>query len=327
MQNNNFKLTDNPIPDYLPKDDKSFYIEHFKSTGFKARIKSAIRNLLYPVLTDIKDSKLSKLYDFKSKYGLNKLFWGSRGTDYNAMRKLVNQHMDIEGKTVLILGCGIGKDIESWYRFKPKRVIGLEYFNYKNAWQNHTEYLSKKYPDTETVFVQGDINNMVSFYDESIDIIGSDAVFEHLNNFDAAISEIKRVLIKGGIVYANFGPLWHCYGGDHLSAEKGLENSYNHLLLDENNYKTFLDSFGQYNHDDVDGRTWIYNNLFSYLTPEQYFEKMDSAGLLKEYAAAILEPSCLSFKEQYPDKYKILEEKYGFDALFIFALILVYRKI
>ena len=65
----------------------------------------------------------------------------------------------------------------------------------------------------------------------SVDIICSDAVFEHLRHFEVAVKEMTRVLASGGVLYANFGPLWHSWGGDHISGSKDFAQGYNHIDL------------------------------------------------------------------------------------------------
>jgi SAM-dependent methyltransferase len=53
----------------------------------------------------------------------------------------------------------------------------------------------------------------------SFGAIFSIAVFEHLLDFDACLSEMHRLLVPGGRVYAAFGPIWSSSLGHHVFAD------------------------------------------------------------------------------------------------------------
>ena len=42
----------------------------------------------------------------------------------------------IEGKNILVIGCGAGDDISSWLSFKTKSVIAIDYMDYDSNFQN-----------------------------------------------------------------------------------------------------------------------------------------------------------------------------------------------
>lgn len=54
--------------------------------------------------------------------------------------------------------------------------------------------------------------------DASIGAIFSVSVFEHLLEFDQCLLEMYRILVPGGIVYADFGPIWSSSLGHHVCA-------------------------------------------------------------------------------------------------------------
>ena len=162
--------------------------------------------------------------------------------------------------------------------------------------------------------------------DSSIDIVGSDAVFEHINKFDAAIKELYRVLKKDGILYSTFGPLWYSWGGDHISGRNNLADGYNHIKLSKEDYDSYLESFGEFNHAEDDGRTWIKNNLFSYLKPKEYIEKLENVKFHKKYISVILEQRAISFKKEFPEKFQELKDKFGLENLIITGMTIIYVK-
>ncbi len=57
------------------------------------------------------------------------------------------------------------------------------------------------------------------FPDETFTSIFSVAAFEHVQNFDDALLELHRVLKDGGVLYAEFGPIWSCSVGHHVFAQ------------------------------------------------------------------------------------------------------------
>ena len=46
-----------------------------------------------------------------------------------------------------------------------------------------------------------------------------------------------------GFLYSTFGPLWYSWGGDHVSGVNDINNGYNHLLMNDREYKNYLSSF------------------------------------------------------------------------------------
>mgnify|MGYP006420646543 CR=1 FL=1 len=304
----NSKKADLPIGDHTPEN---FKIEGESKTE---QHKKKLRKLFYPAYTFVNDKVLEMLYGIKKEIGLNKVLLGQRGNDYEAHRKRINKISPIKGKTILILGCGTSRDVESWLKYKPKKIIGVDYFNYDRAWKARISQFKDKY-NTEIEFFQSDINKLHDIQDEAIDIIGSDAVFEHLREFKISLKEMHRVLKKDSVLYATFGPLWCSWGGDHLSGSKGLEHGYNHIAMEKEDYNNFIDTFGEFTHDEGDGRTWIYNDLFSYLKPKEYLDELTQMGFKASYSSAIIDPRALSFKNKYPQEYEKLIKKYKFSDL------------
>jgi ubiquinone/menaquinone biosynthesis C-methylase UbiE len=272
--------------DHTPKD---FTIRIESS---KERAKSIIRGYVYPLLTWAMNVKLSLKYNWSTNY--HKLYLGQRGNDYSAHRRKVNNYLNIRDKNLLIVGCGTGSDLDSWLKYKPKKVIAIDLFNYSKAWEIQSQYFFKKY-NVVVDFIQANLTSLDSISDESIDIIGSDAVFEHLNEFDKCLKEMRRVLSNDGLLYSTFGPLWNCWGGDHISGSDDFNSGYNHILLNKSEYKKYLNQFGKYSHDSNDGRTWIYNDLFSYFKPSDYVQSLNNFGFSFLWKSVILDPRAIKF--------------------------------
>jgi SAM-dependent methyltransferase len=65
--------------------------------------------------------------------------------------------------------------------------------------------------------INGDVR-CLPFKDAAFSAILSITAFEHINNFDVALREMHRVLRPGGLLYADFGPIWSCSIGHHVFA-------------------------------------------------------------------------------------------------------------
>lgn len=309
----------------LDKQDMTPIYFKITSTSLKESIKKKLRLLFYPLHTTINDYFLEKKYSLKQKIDCNKLYLGQRGNDYEVHRKRVNNFRKIQASTILIIGVGTGKDLESWLEYNPKKIIAVDYFNYEKAWSLRKESFKQKY-QTEIQFHQADILNLDFIKDNSVDIIGSDAVFEHINQFELALKELYRVLKPTGLLYATFGPLWHTWNGDHISGTLNLKNGYNHILYSKEDYTKFLDSFSEFSHSEEDGRTWIYNNLFSYLRPLEYLDTLERVGFKKTYVSCVLEQQAIIFKKKFPDIFKLLQQNNSFEDLIIGGMTIIYEK-
>jgi len=139
-------------------------------------------------------------------------------------------------------------------------------------------------------FMQVDLARMSDVPDASVDVVGSDAVFEHLRDLPGVLAEFRRVLRPGGGLYATFGPLWYGWGGDHVSGYDRLEAGFNHLVLGRDEWLQYVDAMGATGHSEHDGRTWIEHDLFSRLRPTEYLSHLSASGFSCSFVSAIIDP-------------------------------------
>jgi ubiquinone/menaquinone biosynthesis C-methylase UbiE len=309
----------------LPMGDKTPINFVIKKDNIKEQLKKIVRKFLYPPYLSIKSKSIEKRFSHVKNMGMNEIFLGQRGNDYDAHRRRINTFRAVKNSTVLIIGIGTGKDLESWLKYKPKKIIAIDYFDYTKAWKMRIKQYETKF-NTQIEFLQADIIDLKTIENDSIDIVGSDAVFEHINQFSKAIIELKRVLNKGGILYSNFGPLWYSWGGDHISGSDDFINGYNHIRLDKNEYNKYLDSFGEFTHSEHDGRTWIKNNLFSYLKPQEYLAVLESQCLEKLYTSCIVDEKSLKYKKLHYDVYVDLVNKFEEKNLMVSGMTIIYSN-
>ncbi|MBI5365182.1 MAG: glycosyltransferase [Planctomycetes bacterium] len=90
----------------------------------------------------------------------------------------------------------------------------------------------------------------LAFPDASFDMVFSSCAFEHINDFDQALTEMRRVLRPGGAIVTHFAPIWSCAVGHHLwetDAEgrrvmflDRVVPDFAHLLLTEDELRGYL---------------------------------------------------------------------------------------
>lgn len=284
-----------PVGDHTPDQYSLPLRERFAS------IKNVIRKFAYPVYNQLAHPFLLKKYataDFQPNLWLG----SQRGNDYARHRRRVAQFITLEGCDILVAGCGTARDVESWGSFKPRSIVGVDWFSYKAAWDLWEQYFSRNMPGTLLSFRQADLAQMNDFSDASFDVVSSDAVFEHVRNLQEVLIEFYRILRPGGVLYATFGPLWFGWGGDHVSGYDAVTSGYNHLILEGDAYQQYLDGMGEYSHSEHDGRTWIEHELFSKLTPRQYLNMLELAGFKRIFVSAIADKNasiCLNDGDLY----------------------------
>ena len=288
-------------------------------------LKKSIRMTLYPILNWITTIWLSKKFS-TSKFRPNFWLWGQRGNDYPRLRARVNHYKKISNASIFIAGCGSGKDLPSWLKYKPKKIVGVDLFNYSKSWTRLIDLASKKYPKTNIQIFQGNLERLTNIEDATFDIVASDAVFEHLINLPKVLLEFNRILKPDGIIYATYGPMWHVWGGDHYSGNDGLSSGYNHLLLEDHEYKKYLNFEQSTVHSEDDGRTWIKENLFSYLRPQEYVDLLEKSGFQRLTVGAIVEPRAVAYAKKNTEEWNKLMDKHDTLDLILTGMTVIYQK-
>lgn len=121
------------------------------------------------------------------------------------------------GDTVLDLGCGPATQLAMVARLNPEtHFIGMDLSN--EMLDKARDYVAQQNL-SNIEFRQGDITQLTTFSDASIDAVMSTVVLHHLPDLDAlekTFTEIKRVLKPGGGLYlVDFG---------HLKSEKSIQD-------------------------------------------------------------------------------------------------------
>lgn len=286
------------------------------------KVKKPLRALLYPPYLRILNPFLRRRYDPRRRLDVDQWYWGHRGFEYERLRGRLNKYRRIRSSSVLVLGCGTGRDVASWMSYEPACLLGVDLFNYAAAWRQ----IELKY-DRKLKCIQGDIANLACVADGAFDIVGSDAVFEHVRNLDDVLRESHRVLKQNGLLYASFGPLWHCFGGDHISGHDRISSGYNHLLLRRQDYLRYLADAGDFIHSEHDGRTWVENDLFSYLKIDEYLTRLTDTGFSALHLGVVVEPRAIKYLANYPGSRDRLLSLAGELDLITAGLSVICRKV
>ena len=269
----------------------------------------SILNKIRDNLRDIYDMLLRRHYYkfflrnfFKNQNYNIDLTLPSKGFSNTARKKKLNSISQIKDKDILIIGCGNGNDFLEWIKFKPKSITGIDILNYSKSWNNIKDYFSKNKIQIEIKFEQKNITEIESH--KIYDFIVSDAVFEHLKDFSFAIKKCNSLLKTSGVMYASYGPLWYCHGGDHFSNRHDVKQGFNHLLISQEEYMNFFreNVTNLDNEIKLHGSAGIFvkENLFSKLTGNQYMNEYSKNNLYSEFT--VVEFCPISFEMIKSDK-------------------------
>jgi len=275
-----------PAEDLSPEE-----LPWIRPSALERFLKRPIRKFLYTPYTKLASPVIAHRYASQARFPVDLWLWGHRGNDFEAHRRRLNKFVGLRDTKILVGGCGAGRDLVTWLPYAPRLVVGVDYLNYENGWNRSIDYYRSRYPESSVRFMQGNLQNLDVFEDEKFDVIGSDAVLEHVTNLPAVVREFVRLLRPGGFLYATFGPLWHCWQGDHYSGWDDLSSGYNHLVMDQSSYQRYLGPEKRGDHPELEeGRMWSKYGLFSYLHAKDYVQTLSDGGLQPLFTGVVIEP-------------------------------------
>lgn len=199
----------------------------------------------------------------------------------------------VQGGRVLLQGTGSGAETRFWEPYEPRLLVGVDLF---------------LEPGAPCPLVTSDLRAL-PFADAAFDGAGSINVLEHVVDVDAAMAESVRVLTPGAWFLASFGPLYYALGGDHLSFLRGgLRNGFNHVLLEADRYRTFVDAMTVPGVDVVDGEpraglAYIRSGLFSRLCFDDYRRIFDR-WLEVQHLRGLVDLRALRFRAEHPELWR-----------------------
>jgi SAM-dependent methyltransferase len=227
-----------------------------------------------------------------------------RGFPVEARRRWALTQVDVKNATILVQGTGSGWDVLTWASFRPQRIIATDLYEFA-GWKDIARYCAKRW-NVECEFRQAPLENHSFLADASVDVCVSDAVFEHCRDLAAVVAESYRMLKPGGRVYASYGPLWFCGGGDHYSGRGGLEHLYNHVLLSSSDYRRYADSYRLEAEGFQEGYRYVELDLFSRLTTIEYLTLFRQEGFAIDEVVLEISSDALRFRGKFPQRFSQL---------------------
>lgn len=114
----------------------------------------------------------------------------------------------LSGREILDLGSGLGQYSNELIQSGAASVTGLEYQESKADWS------AARFASSKLRFVTGSAEAM-PFDAGSFDTVFSHTVFEHIDNVEYALREVRRVLRPDGFALISYN-FFHHRGGHHL---------------------------------------------------------------------------------------------------------------
>lgn len=169
------------------------------------------------ILIDLHEAKLST-----SSY---------QSWEYHEAQKVCpefDSYWDLENKTVLDIGSGLGGKLIYYAEKSAKSITGIDI---RTASCMESRQLAIRKNLDKIVVVNGDAGAL-PFKKNYFDLIVSINVFEHLNDIVSTLKECKRVLRPKGLLFLHFPPFYSPWGA-HL--EGWINFPWPHLLFSEKN--------------------------------------------------------------------------------------------
>jgi hypothetical protein len=177
---------------------------------------------------DLNDSQLA-----------NVITWGQKGFSQEIFLTEARRRIG-RIDTIINADCGMGYEMLVIARYlRPRKIVGLEYFNYRKAWDWISAKLRKN--GIEAQFHQCDLRSPFPNNIDRADVIFSNAVHappQHVRY----LSHRAAVLEKPTWFAAMWGPMRYSYNGDHIATELGFKKGYEHVLLPTDGYLSFYKS-------------------------------------------------------------------------------------
>ena len=255
---NVFELQRKPKKKYRIEKDKVLrtFTDSFGNriellSGLRDRIKPSWRLMINPVQTVIKAPPREKmeLKMKEQKQALNRI-----------ENFLQTQSLSFVDKEILEIGAYDGSSAYAFASFGAKRVLATDMAAYyinqtpggivtkdaiakKNIELNQTRDAYSKVINQQDAskvsFVEDDIT-VSSVEPESMDVIVSWEVLEHITSPNDAFKEMARILKKGGFAFHEYNPFFSVDGGHSLCT---LDFPWGHALLTDEDFEKYVEEF------------------------------------------------------------------------------------
>jgi len=235
---------------------------------------------------------------------------GPRGLPLETRHRWASAKVKRSEATILVQGTGTGWDVISWAVLRPRRIVATDLYPFDESWAAIADHCRKRF-GVDVEFRQAPLEDHAFLPDSSVDLCGSDAVFEHCRDLAAVLRETRRVLKRGGTLYTAYGPMWFCASGDHYSGRGGIEHVFNHVLLEPASYRRYFDAQINAVEDFQSGGRYVELDLFSKLTTSEYLAKFSEAGFRVDSLIVEVSSDALRFKRRFPERFAALVARWS----------------
>jgi SAM-dependent methyltransferase len=276
------------------------------------RSPAAIRAVraLYPALIWLRNRRAyaERRAPYLATMEFSEVRFSNRGNEPTAHLRRTGRLAPIDGADLLILGVGRGEELPLWEAENPKSVTAVDLISRCDEWRRYEG----------VAFAQMDVRNL-DFPDDSFDLVTSTAVLEHVDGVERAASEMARVVRPGGLVFANFGPLYNTYGGAHYLG------AYEHLWMADSELRSYLERRGSDLERD-EGLFYLQHGMFSRLTCAEYLSIFRQFFVV-EYLIVHVSAPGLRYRRCHSKEWELLMSRFAERDLLTFALTVWMRPI
>ena len=158
----------------------------------------------------------------------------------------------------MIVGAGDGAEVLDWYPLTPRSLLAGDVRDMTDAWRIVERDAYRRGIRVSFRIMDG---CRLPLWDESVDLVVSHTVLEHIIDVRAHLAEVRRVLRTGGYYFCVYGPTWPSYEGPHCDSQ-----GYQHLrvpfeewqavgmdrVAHRDNYMYEIPSFNQWPYSEYD---------------------------------------------------------------------------
>jgi len=161
-----------------------------------------------------------------------------------------------KNQTVLEIGYTSGGESIIAFEHLGLNAIGIDNF-YDDHYDTNSrhDYIASQV-GSKAHFILGDITQKTSIEDNSVDLVFTQSVLEHIQDISAAFKEMERVLKPGGLMFHRYDPYFHIRGGHTPST---LDSPWAHMRLTKNDVDKYIKQFRP--HEAEITLPWIHNAL------------------------------------------------------------------